>query len=154
MRRDVSESDKLELKLDAARLPEDIQGPAELKVKCKTEGKLRIIVDGHDSGMTCPTETLSVSPGKHTLTFVNVADGSLNEKKLKVKRAKAHQAEGEVRRSQARRRLPDAMPGRVRLGRGYCAGIGVPSRAANSPLIASRAAVTMRAMTWAAGSVG
>ena len=88
LRRDVSESDKLELKLDAARLPEDIQGPAELKVKCKTEGKLRIIVDGHDSGMTCPTETLSVSPGKHTLTFVNVADGSLNEKKLKVKKGK------------------------------------------------------------------
>lgn len=88
LRRDVSETGKLDLKLEPARLPEDIQGSSEVKVKCKTEGKLRILVDGHDSGLSCPTETLSVSPGKHTLTFVNPADGSLKEKKIKVKKGK------------------------------------------------------------------
>lgn len=88
LRREVSEGGKLDLKLDPARLPEDIVGPSEVKVKCKTEGKLRILVDGHDSGLACPTEVLSVSPGKHTLVFENPADGSRNEKKIKVKKGK------------------------------------------------------------------
>lgn len=92
LRREVTAAGKLDLKLDPAHLPEDVQGPAQVKIKCKSEGKLRILVDGHDSGMSCPAEELSLSPGKHTLTFIDPADPSTsskaNEKKIKVKKGK------------------------------------------------------------------
>lgn len=92
LRRDVTAAGKLDLALDPVKLPEDIQGPATVQVKCKTEGKLRIFIDGHDSGLTCPTESISVAPGKYTLSFVNPADtstgGKPSEKKIKVKKGK------------------------------------------------------------------
>ena len=91
LRREVTAAGTLDLKLDPARLPEDIQGAAQIKVTCKTDGKLRIFVDGHDSGLACPAEDLSISPGKHTLTFVDPAASSTDkpkEKKIKAKKGK------------------------------------------------------------------
>jgi serine/threonine protein kinase len=91
LRREVTAAGTLELKLDPAHLPEDVQGPAMVKIACKTEGKLRILVDGHDSGMGCPSEELGLSPGKHTLSFVDPAEpasAKAREKKLKVKKGK------------------------------------------------------------------
>ncbi|MBL9007971.1 MAG: protein kinase [Myxococcales bacterium] len=92
LRRDVTAAGMLDLKLDAAHLPEDVQGPAQVQVKCKSEGKLRIFVDGHDSGLGCPSDGLSLAPGKHTLSFINPADSSSgskpSEKKIKVKKGK------------------------------------------------------------------
>ncbi|HMU41130.1 MAG TPA: PEGA domain-containing protein [Pseudomonadota bacterium] len=69
-----------------AKLPDGVSGSAIVKVKCKHEGELRILVDGHDTGLTCPTEDLSLAPGKYTLGFLSPASDDLREKTLKVKK--------------------------------------------------------------------
>ena len=57
---------QLNLTLEAATLPEGVGGPAGLKVRCKTQGELRILIDGADSGRTCPNEErISVAVGNH-----------------------------------------------------------------------------------------
>lgn len=88
LNKEVSGPAKLDLKLDSAHLPEDIQGTSTVKVKCKNDGKLRIFVDDHDSGQQCPTEELNLSVGKHTLTFLDPATGKKDEKKIKTKKGK------------------------------------------------------------------
>jgi hypothetical protein len=54
--------------LKRAALPEDLVGEAGLKVRCTTPGVYRILVDGADTGRTCPNETrIDVAPGRHAL---------------------------------------------------------------------------------------
>ncbi|MFI5288594.1 MAG: hypothetical protein ACHQ17_03045, partial [Polyangia bacterium] len=54
--------------LAPARLPAELAGDAGLKVRCKTQGELRIFVDGADSGRQCPNdERISVKPGPHKI---------------------------------------------------------------------------------------
>ena len=88
LRRDVTGGNRLDIKLERAKLPEDVVGDAGLKIKCKTEGKLRILVDAHDTGRTCPTEDLSLAPGKYVFGFLDPATDELKEKKVKVKKGK------------------------------------------------------------------
>ncbi len=88
LRREVSAGAKLELALEPAKLPAEVSGAAALKIKCKTDGKRRILVDGNDSGHSCPSDAISVSPGKHVLGFLDPASGDVKEKKIKAKKGK------------------------------------------------------------------
>lgn len=55
---------QLNYTLEPAKLPSEIAGPAGLKVRCKTQGELRILVDGADTGLSCPNDTrIAVAPG-------------------------------------------------------------------------------------------
>ncbi len=63
------------MELLPARLP---VGDARLKVRCQTEGALRIFVDGADSGMTCPNaHALEVEPGHHRLELYSPSTDEL-----------------------------------------------------------------------------
>ena len=88
LRKDVTAPSKLSLKLEPTRLPSDVVGEQVVSVKCKSEGRLRILVDGHDTGLTCPTEELLLSPGKRVFGFLNPLTDELQEKKGKVKKGK------------------------------------------------------------------
>jgi hypothetical protein len=88
VRREVNAGEKLDIKLEPAQLPSDVSGPSVVKVKCKTEGVLRILVDDNDSGLTCPADELMLSPGKHTLAFYDPTTLATKEKKIKVKKGK------------------------------------------------------------------
>jgi hypothetical protein len=58
---------RLAVHLEPARLPPGVAGEAGLKLRCRSRG-LRILVDGADTGRTCPNETrIEVAPGRHTL---------------------------------------------------------------------------------------
>lgn len=88
-RQDVSAGAPLKLKLEPAVLPAEVTGTQSVKVKCKTKIELlRILVDGNDSGLPCPTDDLKLSPGKHVLGFLNPVTEALTEKPLKVKAGK------------------------------------------------------------------
>lgn len=60
---------QVNLSLDPVKLPVDVAGPAGLKVRCaKTQGELRILVDGEDTGRQCPNEErISVKGGTHRI---------------------------------------------------------------------------------------
>lgn len=59
---------RLTVTLEPARLPAEIAGSAGLKVRCRTLGELRLLVDGADTGLDCPNqERISVMPGRHTI---------------------------------------------------------------------------------------
>lgn len=73
-------------KLVKASLPDDLSGSAAVKVKCKRDGELRILVDGNDSGLSCPTDDLMLKPGKYTLGFLSPTSDELREKSIKVKK--------------------------------------------------------------------
>ncbi|HEU5059875.1 MAG TPA: PEGA domain-containing protein, partial [Kofleriaceae bacterium] len=42
-------------------------GPAGIKVKCKAKNRYYVIVDGVDTGQTCPTERIGSTLGEHTV---------------------------------------------------------------------------------------
>jgi hypothetical protein len=64
----VAGTTPLSITLEAARLPAGIAGNAGLKVRCHTQGELRVLVDGADSGRQCPNETrIPVTPGMHKI---------------------------------------------------------------------------------------
>ncbi len=59
---------RLTVTLEPAHLPAEIAGSAGLKVRCRTLGELRLLVDGADTGLDCPNqERISVAPGRHTI---------------------------------------------------------------------------------------
>lgn len=89
LRREVTGGTELSLRLERAKLPEDVAGRQVVKIKCKTKGELRILVDGNDTGLSCPTETLAVAPGRHTFGFLRPATEELQEKQQKVKGGKS-----------------------------------------------------------------
>ena len=43
------------------------QGPAGIKVKCKEKNRYYVIVDGVDTGQTCPTERIGTEMGEHVV---------------------------------------------------------------------------------------
>jgi hypothetical protein len=49
--------------------PAKTSGSGGLKVRCaKTKGELRILVDGADTGLTCPNDVrINIEPGEHTV---------------------------------------------------------------------------------------
>lgn len=70
IKRDVvlSANEPLRIALEPATLPPEIVGSAGLKVRCKTQGELRVLVDGADSGVSCPNDArISVKPGPHKI---------------------------------------------------------------------------------------
>ena len=85
-RQEASGGQSIAAKLVKAALPDDVTGPAAVKVKCKRDGELRILVDGNDSGLSCPTNELMLKPGKYTLGFLSPTSDELREKPLKVKK--------------------------------------------------------------------
>jgi serine/threonine protein kinase len=88
LRREVTAGAELSLKLERATLPDDVAGPQVVKIKCKTKEGLRILVDGNDTGLSCPTETLMLAPGRHTFSFLQPATEELQDKQQKVKSGK------------------------------------------------------------------
>jgi hypothetical protein len=59
---------QLDVQLPAAALTAGLSGNSGLKVRCKTLGELRILVDGVDTGKSCPNEQrISVAPGPHKI---------------------------------------------------------------------------------------
>ncbi|HEY7953942.1 MAG TPA: serine/threonine-protein kinase [Polyangia bacterium] len=65
---EVPDAARVDWTLAPARLPAELAGDAGLKVRCKTQGELRIFVDGADSGRQCPNdERISVKPGPHKI---------------------------------------------------------------------------------------
>lgn len=85
-RQEASGGQHISAKLVKAGLPDDVAGTAQVKVKCKRDGELRILVNGNDSGLSCPTDELMLKPGKYTLGFLNPSSDELHEKSLKVKK--------------------------------------------------------------------
>ena len=72
---DVTPGGRLALTLEPAKLPASLAGPAGLKVRCHTQGELRIFVDGVDSGLSCPNdERISVVPGPHKIGLYSPRD--------------------------------------------------------------------------------
>lgn len=70
----------LALTLEPAKLPGAIAGPAGLKVRCRTHGELRILVDGADSGLSCPNDDrISVTPGPHKIGLFSLRTGQTHE---------------------------------------------------------------------------
>jgi hypothetical protein len=63
---------ELAIPLEPAKLPSEVAGKSGLKVRCKTNGELRILVDGADTGRQCPNEErISVAPGAHKIGLYN-----------------------------------------------------------------------------------
>lgn len=87
--KDITSSEPLSIKLVRAELPEEVRGPAVVNVECKTTDSLRILVDGHDTGQTCPAEELHLSVGSHRFGFLNPVTGEQNENQMKVRKGKS-----------------------------------------------------------------
>ncbi|HND10462.1 MAG TPA: protein kinase [Pseudomonadota bacterium] len=85
-KQEASGGQTISAKLIKASLPDDVSGTAAVKVKCKRDGELRILVDGNDSGLSCPTDDLMLKPGKYTLGFLSPTSDELREKSIKVKK--------------------------------------------------------------------
>jgi serine/threonine protein kinase len=81
MKRDIDASaGKVELVLEPAKMPAAIVGSAGLKVRCHTQGELRIFVDDADTGKSCPNEQrVSVTPGEHKVGLYSPRTGELHE---------------------------------------------------------------------------
>jgi hypothetical protein len=70
----------IELTLEPAALPSEVAGQAGLKVRCKSQGELRILVDGADTGLSCPNdERISVKPGLHKIGLFSPRTGETHE---------------------------------------------------------------------------
>ncbi len=66
--------------LEPVKLPSDVAGEGGLKVRCRTTGELRIRVDGHDTGYTCPNaDRISVAPGAHKIGLYSPRTGEVRE---------------------------------------------------------------------------
>ncbi len=62
--------------LEPIALPDGFAGSGGLKVRCKTAGELRILVDGNDTGLTCPNpDRISLQPGTHNIGLYSPRTG-------------------------------------------------------------------------------
>jgi len=76
----VSEGKPIDATLQAVEPP--MSGDARFRVECKTEGKLPIVVDGHETGVMCPFSKLRVEPGDHSIGVLVPATGKLHAKEI------------------------------------------------------------------------
>jgi hypothetical protein len=77
---DVKAGGRLALALELARLPSELSGHAGLKVRCRTQGELRILVDGVDTGLSCPNdERISIAPGTHKIGLYSPRSDTTHE---------------------------------------------------------------------------
>lgn len=84
-RKDVAAGAPLQVKLDQAALPPEVAGKTGLKVRCSKKSHLRVFVDGHDSGASCPTGRLLLAPGAHKIGLFNPATGVTVERDVVTK---------------------------------------------------------------------
>lgn len=75
----------LSVTLEPVRLVPPIAGKAGLKVRCASKGKLRLLVDGTDTGVSCPSNRISLSPGTHQIGFLQPATGEKHVHTVVVK---------------------------------------------------------------------
>jgi hypothetical protein len=76
----VTAGGKLEVALEAAKLPAGVAGGEGLKVRCKSHGEMRVFVDGADSGRACPNEErISVAAGPHKIGLYSLRTGEMHE---------------------------------------------------------------------------
>ena len=94
-KQEASGGQTISAKLIKASLPDDVSGTAAVKVKCKRDGELRILVDGNDSGLSCPTDDLMLKPGKYTLGFFE-PDFRRAARKIDQGKEEGPEAESEV----------------------------------------------------------
>jgi hypothetical protein len=90
---------QLNFLLEPALLPDELSGSVGVKVRCRSLGELRILVDGHDTGRQCPNEQrIALKPGSHKIglydprtdqtyeTERELADDSPNSTRIYIKR--------------------------------------------------------------------
>jgi hypothetical protein len=66
----------IERALTPAQLGSKVGRGANLKVRCRTQGELRILIDNVDSGATCPNpHHFTVAAGRHTFGLFNPRTG-------------------------------------------------------------------------------
>jgi serine/threonine protein kinase len=76
----VTAGGKLDVTLEAAKLPEGVSGGEGLKVRCKSQGEMRVFVDGADSGRACPNEErISVTAGPHKIGLYSLRTDEMHE---------------------------------------------------------------------------
>ncbi|MDB4969182.1 MAG: serine/threonine protein kinase [Myxococcales bacterium] len=81
----VTPGGRLELTLEAAKLPPSVAGGEGLKVRCKTRGEVRLYVDGEDSGRSCPNEErISVTAGPHKIGLYSPRTDEMHEVEQEV----------------------------------------------------------------------
>jgi serine/threonine-protein kinase len=79
---DIDGSGRTEATLEPV---EKLRGPAGIKVKCSTRGRLYISVDGKDTGLMCPTERIGVELGPHTVGSYDPATEQTSSQKVDVR---------------------------------------------------------------------
>jgi serine/threonine protein kinase len=71
--------------LPLAKLPPGMEGPAGLKVRCRTQNELRIFVDGFDTGVDCPNdERISIRPGNHKIGLFSPRTEEMHEMEQEI----------------------------------------------------------------------
>jgi hypothetical protein len=81
----VTAGGKLDVTLEAAKLPAGVSGGEGLKVRCKSHGEMRVFVDGADSGRACPNEErISVTAGPHKIGLYSLRTGEMHEVEQEV----------------------------------------------------------------------
>jgi hypothetical protein len=81
----ITPGGKLDVTLEAAKLPASVAGGEGLKVRCKSRGEMRVFVDGADSGRTCPNEErISVTAGPHKIGLYSPRTDEMHEVEQEV----------------------------------------------------------------------
>ena len=77
--RELALAAPIEETLAVAKLPAGVAGAGGLKIRCHSTGELRILVDGNDTGLTCPNdERINVAPGAHQIGLWSPRTGELH----------------------------------------------------------------------------
>lgn len=81
----VTGGTKVQVPMERATLPAALAGIHSIKLTCKTTDRLRVFVDDVDTGLTCPTNDLTLSSGPHVLSFFDPELGKRLDKTVKAK---------------------------------------------------------------------
>src|SRR5262249_38691068 len=79
---DIDGNGRTDVALEPA---EKFRGPAGIKVKCSTRGRLVIFVDGKDTGLMCPTERIGVAIGTHVVGTYDPTTEELSSQNVGVR---------------------------------------------------------------------
>lgn len=59
-------------------------GPVGVKVRCKTERKYPVLIDGVETGLLCPTERIDLAAGRHSVGILVPADGQVHAEDVDI----------------------------------------------------------------------
>ena len=77
--REVVSGATIDETLVPAKLPGTVAGVGGLKVRCHSAGEMRILVDGNDTGVTCPNDArINVQPGAHQIGLWSPRTGEIH----------------------------------------------------------------------------